>query len=568
MTSASPKHEHELEHAIALHRQGRISEAEPIYRRLCEEQPELAEPWHLSGVIELQKANPSAAVPLLRQALARTPAHEKCRTNLGAALYQLQRWDEAESALREVLRVNPQSTDARYNHANVLMAQNRAEDAMAAFDKVLRLAPRHVKALANAGILHLDHHMNAEAEDYLQRALAIAPDDFVSLLNLARTLERLNKLDEAQDCAAKALALQPDLPAANLFAAKIDYRQKRHQQALDKLQRAIDTSTETTVLTDALYTLGLACDALERTDEAFATFTQANALEREQTLSNAVAPERYRARIQAAQERLQSATITHTETADAAQPVFFVGFPRSGTTLLEQMLVAHPGVVTTNEVSPLAEVARNILQGPLPHTLDAQAWATHRAHFWDAARASTRSSVGDAEDRLLIDKMPLNIEFLDVAARLFPNAKVLMAIRDPRDVCLSCFMQHFERSHALANFQSLDDTVELYGAVMDLWCKQRDRLPLAWLEYRYEDLVDDMDTTLNAVLNFLGLEWTDDIRAYREQAQSRHIITPSYRAVGEQVYSRAVGRWKRYEKPLSPQTQRLAPYIQRFGYDQ
>jgi len=443
-----------------LHRQGSIGEAEPIYRRLRETQPDLTEPWHLSGVIELQKGNPSAAVPLLRQALAR--------------------------------------------------------------------------------------------------------DDFVSLLNMARALERMNKLDEAEDCAAKALAQQPDLPAANLFTAKIDYRQKCHQLALDKLNRAIATSTETAVLTDAHYTAGLAYDALERPDEAFAAFTQANALEREQTLSDGVTPERYRARIQAAQERLQNAPTAPVETPDAAQPVFFVGFPRSGTTLLEQMLAAHPGVITSNEVSPLAEVARTILQGPPLHTLDAQALSAHRAQFW----AATQSSVGDVEGRLLIDKMPLNIEFLDIAARLFPKAKVLMALRDPRDVCLSCFMQHFERTHALANFQSLDDTVELYVSVMDLWRKQRDHLPLAWLEYRYENLVDDMDGTLSAVLNFLNLDWTDDIRAYREHAQTRHIVTPSYRTVGKQLYSRAAGRWKRYETHLSSANQRLASYLQDFGYDQ
>lgn len=553
----------ELERAIAQHRQGDIASARPVYEELSRTRSELAEPWHLLGVIELQTGAPDKAEPLFREALARDAAHVKCRSNLGGALYQLNRLDEAEAELLRALELDPDYTDARYNLGNVLAKAGRDEDAMAAFDAVLTAQPQHIKALDNAGVLYFQHHRFDQAEDYFRRALDIDPDDQVGLVNLARVRERQNRIEEAESLMNRALEHDPNCLEANLFSAQIDYRQKRFDDALTKLKICITGTQDPEILAQAHYALGLTHDSRNEAADAFRAFAMANDYERRDMQGGKADPTKYMDHIRAAHARLNTAPFPPKDENATGQPVFFVGFPRSGTTLLEQMLAAHPGVMTSNEVSPLDRVGREMLKGAAPHALDERALDAYRARFWQHAK----NSLGDIGGRTLVDKMPLNIEFLDIASRLFPGAKILMALRDPRDACLSCFMQHFERNNAMANFLSLDGTAALYDQVMGLWLKQRDVLPLAWMEYRYEDLVQDMEGVVKPILAFLELDWNDDILGYRDQTQDGRVITPSYAQIGEKLYSQASGRWVKYARFLEPVYPTLAPYIDAFGYN-
>lgn len=210
-----------LEAAIARHRLGHIDEAQGVYQALSESQPDWVEPWHLLGVVQLQRGDPEKAEDYLREALKRDEQHVKCRTNLGAALYQMGRQDEAQRELRSVLEIDSNALDAHYNLGNVLIEQGQDEEAMTEFDVVLKTQPNHVKALVNAGVLHYQNAMNAQARDYLERALSLAPDEFTALLNMARVAERLNDLGRARSCIEGALQQQPDHPSVNLLQQKL-----------------------------------------------------------------------------------------------------------------------------------------------------------------------------------------------------------------------------------------------------------------------------------------------------------------------------------------------------------
>ena len=155
---------------------------------------------------------------------------------------------------------------------------------------------------------------------------------------------------------------------------------------------------------------------------------------------------------------------------------------------------------------------------------------------------------------------------LGLANCLFPGARVLVALRDPRDTCLSCFMQRFQFSDAMVNFFELERTAKTYAAVMELWLQYRDTLSLTWHEYRYEDLVEDFGGTLREVLDFIGLPWHEDVMAYGERAEDQVITTPSYRQVTREIDTRAAGRWRRYQKELAPILPVLQPLVRAFGY--
>jgi len=552
----------ELDHALSLHRQGHFEAAGEIYQKLTASDPNLAEPWHLLGVIELQSGHFDLSEPYFRKALDIDPKHAKCLTNLGAALYEMDRLDEARLVLLSALQVDPSYPNARFNLGNVLLGLGDNEAALSAFETVLKAAPDHVGALINAGILSGDSHLNAKARSYLEKSLKLAPENFTGLLHLSVILERLNALTEAQTCIDQALAQQPNHALANLQGARLDLRHQKPESALVRLNPLIKREENDALKIETLFVFGQALDVLHRSDEAFAAFEGANALERVDALRCDVDPLKFQAIVNLAHDRMDAGPVVSSLGNDQHSPVFFVGFPRSGTTLFEQMLSKHSAVVTTNEESPLAILAKSVDLSKSFNGLDEDALGNLRTQFWHLAEKIT----GGINGRLLIDKMPMNIHLLDLAVRLFPQAKVVMALRDPRDVCLSSFLQNFAQTNALANFQTLEETAWVYDRLMSLWIRQKNELPMSWIEFRYEDLVQGLEATVTPVLDFMGLNWVDEILSYQDQAQKGHIVTPSYAQVGEKLHSRAKGRWLRYERHLEPIMDQLSPYIQAFGY--
>ena len=251
------------------------------------------------------------------------------------------------------------------------------------------------------------------------------------------------------------------------------------------------------------------------------------------------------------------------------EPIFFVGFPRSGTTLVEHMLAAHEGLVTSEEL-PLLETAEKAVRKLNPSGtaypegrdgLPEAAITDLRRTYWSAVTDHV-GAISDAQR--LVDKLPLNLVHLGLVRRLFPGAKVLVALRDPRDVVLSCFMQAFQPNPAMVHFYALDTAAELYATVMDQWRHDRAHLGLDYLEYRYEELVADTDATARRIVDFLGLAWSDDVLRYHERGRGG--TTPSYRDVRQPIYDRSVGRWRHYRAALAPVENRPAPFVTDFGY--
>ncbi|MDA0700698.1 MAG: sulfotransferase, partial [bacterium] len=250
-------------------------------------------------------------------------------------------------------------------------------------------------------------------------------------------------------------------------------------------------------------------------------------------------------------------------------PVFLVGFPRSGTTLTEQILAAHPRLLTTDEEPFLPDLTREwpALAGvAYPHGL-ASLSDDAVAQLRDRYRAALAERFGaGAEGRRVVDKLPLNILHLGLIRRLFPTAPVIVALRDPRDVVLSCFMQQFAPNASMVQFFDLARSARFYAAVMGLWLGWRDGLAPAALESRYEDVVQDVEGAARRLIAHVGEPWTDAVLGYAAAARGRAITTPSYRDVGEPIHGRARGRWRRYEKQLAPVLGILDPYARALGY--
>ena len=253
--------------------------------------------------------------------------------------------------------------------------------------------------------------------------------------------------------------------------------------------------------------------------------------------------------------------------ADPKAHVFLVGFPRSGTTLLENVLAAHPDVVTLEEKDCLARIAAPYVAADEGLERLARIGSGEALRQRDAYWSMVRGFGVEPRRRMFIDKMPLSSVLLPVVAKLFPHARVLFARRDPRDVVLSCFRRRFDMNPAMYQLLTLEGAAAYYDAVMRLAELYRDRLPLPQQIVRYESLVDDFEGTARAVCDFLGLEWDQGLLDFAAKARSRGISTPSAAQVARGLNREGQGAWRRYREQMAPVLPILEPWVERFGYD-
>ena len=253
---------------------------------------------------------------------------------------------------------------------------------------------------------------------------------------------------------------------------------------------------------------------------------------------------------------------------DESSPVFLIGFPRSGTTLLDQILNTS-SVIETLEEKPLVQKMLirfqahgfsypkdlNLLNFELVEDLK-------NAYFQEVSSHSK-----DRPETIMIDKLPLNTIDMGLIHRVFPKSKMIFALRHPADTCLSCFFQNFSLNEAMIHFLDLTDTAKFYGMVMDLWHNYTKILSLDYHVVRYEDLVSDFEGETKKLFQFLKVPWERSVYEYNSQAKTKQkITTPSYHQVVEPLYKRSMYRWKNYAAHLKPIFEILEPHIRKFGY--
>ena len=568
----------ELASAVETHRSGRIEAAEEAYRRVLVEWPDCAEAHHMLGVARMQQEKHAEAVEIFRRAIDLDDSQARYHSNLGSAYLRLGQWEKAIAALERALAYDPGFLDARYNLGVAYLELARLGDAEAEFRAVLRAQPQHLAACNNLGAVLIRQKRTDEALSCFRNCLDLEPQNPAFLVNLAFALERINELDEAERAGRQALEIDASATAPAYLLARLDHRRDRLPEAKERLQALLIREQPMPARIDILFELGLVLDRMGEATDAFRCFVEANALlARNKGGKVGLGDwllERARAnRAWFTRPRLDALVAAHPVSIEhegagkeSAGLVFFVGFPRSGTTLVEQALEAHPKLVTTGEVSPLEPIVARLMTGsPKPHKLAELARGdvcAARTAFWKTAEARH----GPLAGRYLVDKLPLSIVDLGVVNLLFPSARVIVALRDPRDVCLSCFMQRFKLNASMVNFLDLARTAETYAAVMGLWLQYREMLSLPWIEYRYEEVVEDFEAVMVRLLDFIGVGWQADVARYRELSTGKAVTTPSYRDVGSALYSRAVGRWRAYREPLDPVLDQLRPFAEAFGY--
>jgi tetratricopeptide (TPR) repeat protein len=547
------------------------------------------------------------AIDAFRRAVVIRPDYSVAYDHLGHVFRTRGDMEEARDAFEHALVIDPENASALYNLGTVLTVQGKLEEGIDHFERAAALRPRHVPTLLNLGIayhtrgqlklsaetyrkairvapgdpvLHLnlglvrvEQRRGAEAEKSLLEALRLDPKLVRAYAELAALYEETNQLDELDDIIRQGLEMAADDPRLNLEAAKSDRRAGRISEGLERLGRFDPDAMDPRLAEQFRYQLGYLNDRAGNAGAAMENFREANRMASETVRARKARPERFLGMLERLTDFFESAPVDEWPAApsgdDSLSPIFMFGFPRSGTTLLDVALDGHPSVVTVEEqttILPVIDALRAGKQG-FPEelaALDGAAIDTLRGSYRDAL---TQFAPAGFQGRI-IDKMPIRTVYAGILWRLFPQARFIFCLRHPCDVVLSNFMQHYTPSDAFANFFTLEGTVKLYDAVMNLWAVYVERLPLICHTVRYESLVENMEGELRAVLEFLDLPWEPSVLEYTTRARSRgRINTNSYHQVTEPLYTHASGRWRAYEPYLEPHMELLAPHLERFGYE-
>ena len=534
---------------------GNFDKAETCFRRACTLAPELPYPqFYLGGVLISQKRLAEAVEPL--RACARLkPDFFPGHLTLGNVLYGLGDYSGAAGAYERVTKLKPDQGDAHHGLGRSLLALGGLEEALVSLRTAAQLLPQNVDALCDLARILVLLGKYDEAEKYFRRSAELQPDLPLAIAGLASICERRGEIDRA------FAIIQPLIEAgvrhgavAQLFA-RVCRRLGRCAQAVDYFETTIEHSIGLGNVADLeigklQVGLGRLYDSLDQYDRAFACAEKGN-----KRLAHLRMQDWDRGEIEVLLQELQRAFSSETfptlarSACRTTRPIFIVGMPRSGTTLVEQILASHPMIHGAGELSAIDRMAKSLSarprQSPYPQcvtTLSSDDLTSLARPHLDTLEAMAAGA------RHVIDKLPHNFLHLGLIALLFPDARIIHCRRDPLDTCVSIFFADFGARHPYAHdLTELGYYYRWYERLMQHW---HDVLPSPMFEVQYEDLVRNLEQNVRDLLDFLGLPW--DASCLEFHRNQRTVATASYDQVRRPIHANSVGRWRHYREHLSP----------------
>jgi len=482
--------------------------------------------------------------------------------------------EEALCSFKEALTTDIEKAKTYYMLAEIEFRLGHFEETLDGFQKAISVDPENAAFYVGLGSTYRELGRVDDAIFYCNKALKIDSEHEAAHFSLAKFYEQEGLMDEAFAHLAKALELGYSPEECSLVKAKMLYREGNTEEAIKNLNSNDSQRCDNAYYAiEKSFLLGKYYDRLGLVDEAFTCFQEGNNLQMESYEAKKINESEFIEIIGKNKELFTENMVskfTPYVSEEVERPVFFVGFPRSGTTLVDQMLDAHPLVDVIEEKPLIAElielVELNI--GPYPEVvprLNDEQIKHLRSYYADAAKKHLPGCLGG---HLVVDKLPLNIVHLGFIQKVFYGSKIIVALRHPLDVCLSNFMQFYRLNTSMKHFLTLEGAAKLYTEIMQLWIHYQKTFELDLHVVKYEDLISDTENEAKKLIDFLKLEWDENVLNYYKHAQKRSsIMTPSYQDVMKPIFKRAKFRWKKYQKYLRPAIPSLEPYIKAFGYE-
>jgi tetratricopeptide (TPR) repeat protein len=543
-----------LAQGLRAHEAGRLQEAEQAYLATLRESRDHPVALLYLGVLRYDTREFDEAIRLISRAIEADPRQHAAHNHMGLVLLARSEIDEGIRHFRKALELRPGHPDVLNNLANALKKLKRYDEAERTFRQILQAEPRHVQAHYNLGLLQFERKRYDEARVQFDRALEIDPAFHRAHHQLGLVAESLGRFDEAAARYQRVLREVPGHPQA--LAALVALRSH-------PLDEGMLAAAETTALREDLqdpesfslaFALAKRIEALGDYPRAFRFLKLAN---ERRARRRRYEPRRVDAFFQEYRQTFTREFVRKhaAHGSDSERPVFVIGMPRTGTTLTEQILAAHPDIHGAGELEDMPKVTNRlpmVMQqtlgigvAPYPACLEHLDPSFMRAmsdYYLEILRRV------NADAARVVDKYPFNFLNAGLIALLLPEARLIHCHRDPLDVAISCYTETFDLRHDfttdLANF------AHYYGHYHRLMQHWRETLDASMLEVSYESLVEEPERIARGIVEFCGLPWNDACLQF--QQTERPVLTPSRWQVRQPIYRSSIGRWLRYEEHLGP----------------
>ena len=540
-----------IELGVVLCRLGRLADAVSSYQRAIELKPDYAGAHNNLGITLRELGRLDEAIASYLRATELEPGYAEAHYNLGNALNAAGRLDEAVTSYRAAIAIKPDYAGAHVNLGNNLRQAGRFDEAAGSYRRAVEIAPGYAEAHRNLGIVQFERNQFDEAIANYRAALAVKPDYAEASADLGNALRTLGRLDEARHAFEEAVRLAPE--AAGFYHGLADSKRfaagDQHLAAMEKLARNLPALADEDQIR-LHFALAKAFADLAEYKRSFRQLLTGNRLKRRQVSYDEPA-------LLSQFERIR-AVFTPALVQDkrglgdpSPVPIFVIGMPRSGTTLVEQILASHPAVHGAGELSDFYDaVARLAVRESITQPYPGLVSEMTGPRLFDLG-ADYLSHVGSRAPTAerITDKMPGNFVAAGFIHLALPNARIIHIRRDPIDTCLSCFATLFAANQPFAyDLGELGRYYRAYAALMDHW---RGVLPEGvMIEVQYEDVVADVEREARRIVAHCGLDWNDACLAFHRT--QRPVRTASMVQVRQPIYQSSIGRWRPYKDMLGP----------------
>lgn len=532
--------------AATLGKLGRLDEAVDHFQKAIELAPGNAKFHNNLGSALGQLGRAEEAVDQYRKAIELDPDYDRAHSNLGSTLGELGRPDEALAHLRKAVELNPDYAHAHNNLGTTLRSLKQLDEAVVHYRRAIKLQPGYAEAYNNLGTVLSQSGQQDEAVKQFRKAIELQPGYAEAHSNLGTALSEMGQLEEGVAHYRKAIQINPEFAEAYRQLA-FSKTQSEYNEGIKAMERLFEhPGTPDKQKVHLAFGLGKAFEDLEVYDKAFEFFAAGNALKRKSISFDLKAWSTHFEQL----KKIYSASLFKDREGGGCAddtPIFVLGMPRSGTTLVEQILASHPDVYAAGELDVLSRtIAGSFDEKKYPQEVcDASDKVVERigSAYIDEVKKRAHGH------RFITDKLPHNFIHIGMIKLALPNAKIIHCTRDPKDTCLSIFKTYFTaQDHAYA--YDLSELGRYYMLYLDLMAHWQSVLPDFIHDIAYEDVVADQESQTRHLLDICDLEWDDACLNFHET--KRTVKTASAAQVRRPIYKSSVQSWKRYEGQLAP----------------
>ena len=559
--------------AFKDHKESKFKSAENNYNKILIKDPNHFNTLYLLGTLNFQTQKFDKAKKNFEKAILIKPNHAELCNNFGATLIQMGEYTDSIKYLKNAINILPKYAEAYNNLGSVFKELKDYGKSIPLFEKAIQIQPNFIDSYINLGIVFKELGDFTKAIIFFQNAIKIYPQNVQAHQNLMESYEKINQEKELKKAILNAKNLIKENPIIRMYESIILYNSDKFAEAKKCLEKISFNVHDLKNESKRVLILAKCCDRIGENEKAYNYFLEANNLFLNSRKVNLFDKNRYLKIIKHRENFFSKSNIkkwNKLKPANKARvPIFLVGFPRSGTTLLDTILRSHPRIEVVEEkpiINKLVDSLNTLSKKGLENleNINEKQLENLRKTYFDSLDNQIKNK---NSSKIYIDKLPLNIIYAGEIIRIFPNAKFIVSLRHPHDCVLSCFMQNFKLNDAMANFLNLEDAANLYDYVMSLWMQYLSIFKINYCEVKYENLLKDFKPTVSSVLKFLNLSWDESLVEYSMTAKKRdNIATPSYNQVIKPLYSHASGRWKRYENQMKNINPILKKWVEKYNY--